>query len=195
MPKPNNPKFTLRLDLLKPQTSPEKILTRLIRWLLSSGRYILIFVEAIVLIAFITRFKLDADLQTNKEKIVLEQTPFIESQRSFEILARETQLKLSTIGSFKSNYPDFPQVLKRIADQTPAGVRLLNLNFEKNLDKINIKLSASAQTSNDMASFIAGLKQDPTFSNINITNVSFDVGSLNFTLEAQSNKDLGGIKL
>ncbi|OGE32995.1 hypothetical protein A3C59_02770 [Candidatus Daviesbacteria bacterium RIFCSPHIGHO2_02_FULL_36_13] len=194
MPKPNNPKITLRLDLLRPQTSPEKILTRLIRWLLSSGRFILIFVEAVVLIAFITRFKLDADLQTDKEKIVLEQAPFIESQKSFEILIRETQLKLSTIGSLKSDRTDYPQILKKIADQTPAGVKLTTVNFEKSLDKISIRISAIAQNNSDLSSFIAGLKQDPIFSDINIGNITFSTGILNFTLEAQANKS-GGTKL
>src|SRR3989344_1928159 len=194
MPKPNNPKITLRLDLLRPQTSPEKILTRLIRWLLSSGRFILIFVEAVVLIAFITRFKLDADLQTDKEKIVLEQAPFIESQKSFEILIRETQLKLSTIGSLKSDRTDYPQILKKIADQPPAGVKLTTVNFEKSLDKISIRISAIAQNNSDLSSFIAGLKQDPIFSDINIGNITFSTGILNFTLEAQANKS-GGTKL
>src|SRR3989344_3764910 len=149
MPKPNNPKITLRLDLLRPQTSPEKILTRLISWLLSSGRFILI---------------------------------------------RETQLKLSTIGSLKSDRTDYPQILKKIADQTPAGVKLTTVNFEKSLDKISIRISAIAQNNSDLSSFIAGLKQDPIFSDINIGNITFSTGILNFTLEAQANKS-GGTKL
>lgn len=195
MPKPNNPKLAIRLDLLRPQSNPEKVLTKSIRWLLSSGRFILIFVEAIVLIAFITRFKLDADLEANKEKIVVEQSPYIESQKSFEVLTREIQLKLSTIGSFKSDYVDFPQILKRIADKTPDGVRLITINFEKVVGKIDLQLSAYAASSNDMTLFVSGLKQDPLFSNLNVASVTFDKGSLNFTLEGQVSQEVGGKSL
>lgn len=195
MPKPNSPKLAIRLDLLRPQSSPEKILTKSIRWLLSSGRYILIFVEAIVLIAFITRFKLDADLETLKEKIVNEQSPFIESQKSFENLARQLQLKLSIIGSFKEEFTDYPKILKKIADQTPTGVKLITVNFEKEVGKVGIQLSAYAQNSSDMTSFVTGLKQDPFFSNINVLNITFDRGALNFTLEGVANYKSGGTKL
>ena len=186
MPNPKSIKLGIKLDLLRPQSNPEKILTRLFRWLLSSGRFILILVEAIVLIAFITRFKFDADLATNKETIE-EQSPYIENQLSFEILARQTQLKLSTIGFFKSDYADYPQVLKKIADQTPQGVRIVSLNLERNVDKLTIQLSAIAQSNNSLASMLTGLKQDVTFSNINVTNISFERGGLNFTLSAQAN--------
>ena len=57
------------LNLLKPQSKPEKLPVRLLRWLLASGRYLFVFVEAIVLIAFAARFKLDEDLAAKKEDI------------------------------------------------------------------------------------------------------------------------------
>ena len=70
MPKAKIIKFpAINLDLLRPQSSPEKLFSRLLRWLLSTGRYIFIFVEALVLIVFISRFKLDDDLASKKEAI------------------------------------------------------------------------------------------------------------------------------
>ena len=105
MPK-SRPKLTIKLNLLRPQSNPEKLPLKLIRWLLYSGRYIFILVNALVLIAFGARFKLDGDLASKKEAIE-EQIPYIESLKLYEILIRETQLKLSTIEGTKKSSLDW----------------------------------------------------------------------------------------
>ncbi len=186
MPKAKHIKFpTINLDLLKPQSSPEKLLTRFIRWLLSIGRYILIFVEALVLIVFISRFKLDADLAAKKEAIE-QQLPYIESLKPVETLIRQTQLKLTTISSFRLSYTDYPQVLKRIADSTPIGVKIISLNLVKNGTKVTVSLNAQAENNTALASFISGLRQDRTFQNVTVTSVGLEKGSLNFSVNAEA---------
>lgn len=184
MPKSKTPKLTIHLDLLKPQSNPEKLAVKLIRWLLSTGRYIFIFVEALVLIAFIARFKLDADLQENKESIE-QQIPYIESLKPFEVLIRQTQFKLSTIGTFYKTYADYPKILKEIADQTPAGVKIIGLNLESGVSKVTINLNAQSQTHNDLKIFLSGLSTGQLFSDVAITSIGFEKGSLNFSLSAQ----------
>lgn len=181
MPKSQTLKQTIHLDLLKPQSNPEKLPVKLLHWLLSPGRFILIFVEALVLIAFVARFKLDADLSRTNEAIEL-QIPYIESLRPTEILIRQTQFKLATVGSFYKNYQDFPKIIKEIASQTPAGVKIISLNLGKNVASVDIHLSAEAQSTNDLAIFINGLKNDSLFSDVNITGISFDQGKLTFFL-------------
>ncbi len=192
MPKPQNPKLAIHLDLLKPQSNPEKILVKGTRWLLQTGRYIFIFVEAVVLIAFGARFKLDADLASKKEAIE-QQIPYIESLRPFEILIRETQLKLSTIDSLQKASPNYPEILKKIADQTPAGVKIINLNIEKDVAKVGITLNGQAQNNNDVAILLGGLKQDSFFSDVNITSIGVEKGTLVFSLNIQAK--LGGKNL
>lgn len=184
MPKSSSPRLTIHLDLLKPQSNPEKIFVKLMRWLLRTGRFIFVFVEAVVLVAFIARFKLDADLASKKEAVE-QQIPYIESLKNIEILIRQTQLKLSTLNSLHSNYPDYGQILKKIADQTPIGVKIINLNLEKNVAVVTIHLNAQAQSNNDVATFVGGLKQDPQFSDVTISSIGLEKGSLNFSLNAQ----------
>lgn len=186
MPKPHISNISIRLDLLRPQSNPEKLLTRLLRWLLSSGRYIFVFVEAVVLIAFIARFKLDSDLATINEAID-EEIPYVEALKPNETQIRQTQLKLTTIDSFRSNYVDYSQLLKKISDQTPAGVKISSLNFERDMTKVTIQLNASTQNNNELATLIGGLKQDPAFSDIVITAIGFEKGTLTFSLRAQAN--------
>lgn len=197
MPKPKNPspKLAIHLDLLKPQSNPEKIPVKLIRWLLSTGRYIFVFVEALVLIAFGARFKLDADLASKKEAIE-QQIPYIESLKPYEILVRQTQLQLSTINTLKTNAADYPLILKKIADQTPLGVKLISMNFDKSIDKVTLQINAQAQSNNDLTSFVAGLKSDQSFSDINLTSIGLEQGVVHFSITTSAHlAGLGGKSL
>ena len=186
------PKLGIHLNLLKPQSNPEKILIKLVRWLLSTGRYIFIFVEAIVLLAFISRFKLDADIASKKEAID-QQIPYIESLKSYEVTIRQTQLKLSTIDTIKSSSPNFADILKRIANQTPGSVKVISINFQKEASLVKIQLNGQSQNNNDLSVFTSGLKQDQKFSDVNITSIGLEKGLINFSISANFKQTLGGV--
>lgn len=186
MPKKKNLKLGIHLDLLKPQSNPEILLTKLLRWLLSTGRYIFVFVEALVLVVFIARFKLDEDLASKKEAIE-RQIPYIESLKSFETQVRQTQLKLTTISSLRKTLIDYPNVLKNIANQTPLGVKIISIKLERSAQQIIIQLNGIALTNNDLANFLSGLKQDQLFSDVTITSIGFDKNVLNFSIKALAN--------
>lgn len=188
MPK-KSPKLSIHLDLLKPQSNPEKLLVRSVRWVLSTGRYLLVFVEALVLIAFIGRFKLDGDLASKKEAIE-QQISYIEALKNYEILIRQTQFKLGAIASAKTNLVDYPAIFKKIADQTPTGIKITSLNLEKKIGQANIQINASAKSNNDVTSFVAGLREDQAFSEVNLTSIVLDQGVISFTITA-SNKSEG----
>ena len=183
----------INLDLLRPQSNPEKFLAKAFRWLLSSGRYIFVFVEALVLIAFIARFKLDADLAAKKEAIE-DQIKYIETLKSDEILIRQTQLKLSTIGSTKKNTPDWSIVFKKIADQTPVSTQITNINITKTIDKTAIHMLGQTQVNTDLTNFIAGLRSDDTFTSANIIGVEVEQGVIKFTIDASAKLTNSGEK-
>lgn len=174
-------KPTLSVNLLKPQESPEKLHIRFWKWLLSSGRYIVVFVELIVLTAFVGRFKLDADLARLKEEIE-QQIPFIESLAADERLIRRTQLQISTINQVRSNPTDFTQATKKLAQQTPSGVTLFTVNFEKGSSGTSFRISGTATTNRDLNTFIYGLKDDGSFTNLRLENVSLELGVIHFTV-------------
>lgn len=175
----------IKLDLLKPQSNPEKFFTKLIHWLLSSGRFIFVFVEALVLIAFAARFKIDADLAAKKEAIE-EQIPYIESLKPYELLIREVQLKLLTINNTKKNSPDWNNIFKKIADQTPVGVKIYSIKLEKSVDIANIHITGQTINNSDLTSFTIGLKSDPAFTAVNLVGVGLEQGIIKFTIDASA---------
>lgn len=181
MPK-SKPRLTINLNLLKPQSNPEKLAIKIFRWLLASGRYIFVLVEAVVLIAFAARFKLDADLQSKKEAIE-EQIPYIESLKAYEILIRQTQAKLATIDNVKTNAVDFSIVLRKIGSQIPLSVKISTINITRNINTATIQMSGQTPVNNDLLSFISNLKQDSSFSSVNLTNVGLEQGVVKFTID------------
>lgn len=185
MPKPKT-HLAINLDLLKPQSNPEKMPVKLLRWLLGSGRFIFILVEAVVLVAFFTRFKLDGDLASRKETIE-EQIPYIESLRPYEILIRQTQLKLSTIKAFNQNKPDYPGVLSKLTEHIPVAVKINSLSMGKAVNKIEVRINAEAAGNSDLATFVNNLRQDQYFTDVTLSSVGLEEELLKFTIDATVN--------
>lgn len=179
-----SPKIILRLNLLRPQSNPEKISVRVIHWLLSSGRFIIVLVELLVLAAFVGRFKLDADLSSTQEAID-NQLPYIESMKADELLIRQTQLQLATIKS-NTTSADYAQILKEIGSQTPMSATITYLNLEKKSGLVEIKITGSAQSSAALSTFVNGLKSDKNFSNVNLASLALDQGMVNFSITCSS---------
>ena len=171
----------INLDLLRPQSQPQQLVIKIFKWLLSSGRFLIIAVEIVVLGAFLFRFKLDADIASTREAIE-EQIPFIDSLGSDEKLIRKTQFQLSTIKTTKQSSPDFANILDNISKQTPSGVTLSTLNMGNGIGNISLKLVATATDNTQLNSFIAGLKSTSLFTDLTLADVSFEGGLINFTL-------------
>lgn len=190
MPAIKKLKLSIHLDLLHPQSNPEKITSRLLRWLLSSGRYIFIFVEGLVLIAFLSRFKLDSDLAEKKDTIE-QLVPYIQSLKQYEIVARDLQLKLSTINSLVSQQSNYSQILTTLASKTPGGVKISSLNFTKDISKSKVQINAQAQNNNDLVVFVSALKQVVNFSDVNLISISLEQNIISFSITLNANTQIG----
>ena len=185
MPK-KSPKFILNLDLLKSQGTPQQLFTKFLGWALSAGRYLIIFVEIIVLAAFLTRFKFDAELSDTKEAIE-NQIPYIDSLAPDEVKIRRLQFQIATIKEKKKQLLDFSQVFEAISNQVPAGITLTNIGIEQSLGGLNVRLSGKATNDLELASFVAGLKGDSKFSGISLKSVALEGGFISFTITGPIN--------
>ncbi len=176
--------FLIHLNLLKPQGEKQKIAANLLGWLLSAGRYIVIFIEAIVLVAFLLRFKLDSDIANIKDKID-EQIPFIQSLKSDETLIRKVQFQLKTIKNIRQDDLNFTTALKKIADQVPQNTNITNINMEKTQSIVTFKISGISQNETGLATLILGLKENKSLSDINLASISVEQNLINFTINGK----------
>lgn len=172
---------TINIDLLKSQGSSPKIIAKTIKWLLSAGRYLIIFVELIVLIAFLTRFIFDAEIENVNESIN-RKVPYVEGLKPTEVLIKKTQHQLSTIKELKAISPKFDEIIQAIANQTPSNVSLGSVNIETVQDKIALRMEGSSQSNLELSNFIYGLKTSGNFSDVEIVNVDLGKGALNFSV-------------
>ncbi|OGE14865.1 hypothetical protein A3F00_03605 [Candidatus Daviesbacteria bacterium RIFCSPHIGHO2_12_FULL_37_11] len=181
MPKNEN-QIKLNIDLLRPQGEPKKIAVRLIHWVLSAGRYLIIFVEILVLAAFVSRFKLDNDISENQDEID-EKILFVQSFKGNEDIIRKFQSQIKFIKSLKAERVDYINFMDKIAAQTPGGVTLSNMGFQGSAGKISLKVTGVAQNNDQLATLVFGLKSDPAFSGVNLGSISLDQGIINFNID------------
>lgn len=172
---------SLKLNLLYTQDTTPQLPLKFMRWLLSYGRFIAIFVEVIVIASFIARFKLDADLTNLKTKIN-NQVPILESLTNDENTIKVTQLKLTTLQQTYNSNPQWQKILSQLTNLMPIGVRLHSLNLDYSNQTTQFKLVAESNSSNDLNLFLKGLKTSPQFNQVHLDSISYNLGAISFSL-------------
>lgn len=171
-----------RVNLLVQKGIQPKLYLKILNWVLSSGRFIVIFVEIVVIIAVVYKYKLDTEYASLQDKIQ-QQIPYIQSLKNDELLIRQTQYQLSMIKQNKSANPDFSQVVFLIAALTPQSIKLSNITFDRTQSYPNTNLTITGESPSviQISAFIKALKKDPTFADIALTNLSLE-GETTFSI-------------
>lgn len=181
-----------KVNLLIYRGEHEKFYSKLIKWGLSSGRFIVIFVEMITISAFIFRYKLDADLNDLQEQIN-DKIPYIKSLGTDEMLIKHTQFQLSTISKLKAENIDFISPLADLTAIVPKSIKITNITFDRTGGYPKTSMSINGQTPSnlELSVFIKELQKKPSFSDITLTNISFDTQTI-FTITGNLVTKSGG---
>jgi Tfp pilus assembly protein PilN len=142
---------------------------RLLKWSLTSGRYIIILTEMVVIVAFLSRFKLDKDLIDLTETIE-GQKAILESSSTIETTFRKTQSRLNEAGRILKIQPHPSVILSNLINQTPLGIYFdsVAISTQKN----EITLQGNADSENSLGTFIKSLKHNGNWTSVNLTNVA-----------------------
>lgn len=181
------------INLLIHHGEQEKLYSKLIKWALSSGRFIVIFVEIITISAFVYRYKLDADLEDIQNQIN-GNVPYITSLKGDEILIKNTQFQISSIIKLKTEKADFISPLKTLTKIIPLSIKLTNISFDRSqtYPKVTLSITGQSPSNLELSVFIKKLQQSPDFSDINLTNISFETQT-NFTITGNLTGKKSGI--
>ncbi len=167
-----------------PQEEWEKTsVGKFLKWLLQVGRWIVIITELIVIIAFISRFKLDRDLTDLNEEIKQKQA-IVSSSADFEEEFLFLQKRLSTTERLRKNQIEVNKIMDIFTQLTPVGVRLSNFSLAGE----EINLTATANSEFSFASFLKNLKNSPQFDNVSVFNVNIGeeyISGINFSIKAE----------
>lgn len=155
------------IDLLPREEWEKTPFGKFLKWTLTVGRYIVIVTELIVILAFLSRFKLDRDL-TDLHEEIKEKQAIVESVSDFEDEFRFLQKRLATIERLEKKQVVTGEVVEELSRLLPPDVALADLTIT---DK-KINLTATALSEQGLALFLNNLKASPKFANLALTNLS-----------------------
>lgn len=157
---------TISINLLEQTNSDQTVFTTLLNWAITYGRYILIATEAIVLLAFISRFSLDRKLVDLREEISQKKI-ILEANQNFEQEYKTLQNKLTLVKSLLDNQLDIYELLLKIEAIIPEDTYIL----EFSLSEKNIKFTAISGSPEGLSIVFQRLNQQQLFSSLELSNI------------------------
>ncbi len=151
---------------------------RFLSWAVSWGRYILILVELVVIIAFLSRFKLDRDT-TNLKETIAGQVAIVKAASDSESKFRSTQSRLKAAATIIGSQTGLGANLDRVSEKIPPGVGLTQLN----LGEKEITLTATTVSPEAMGELLARLSADKKWSAELVEVASLSPGEIKFTVK------------
>lgn len=169
------------VNLLPQEEFEASTLGRILKWALSTFRIMVILTEMIVMLAFLSRFWLDAR-STDLNQLIIQKEAVIAAEQDFEKEFKNTQKRLRIFANLTSIDVPFAETLKTITSYLPADSFLTSTSF--NGDSYQVRGITINEIS--IAQFIANLKSSQKFKEVSLNGVtsSEETGSgLIFTIK------------
>jgi hypothetical protein len=171
-----------KINLLQKEDFEKKPIGRFLTWALDVGRWIVVFTELIVILAFLSRFKLDQDLATLHEKIKEKQF-IISSSANFENTFRSTQRRIEEVKGIEDRQVDIDKLMAEISNATPTDIVLNNLTYKER----GFSLTGTALNEGSLNLYLNSLSKSTLFTETNLYNVmkGGEKPGLTFTIKSR----------
>lgn len=170
-----------KINLLPQEEFEASTWGRILAWALSGFRIIVIVTEMVVMIAFLSRFWLDARNSDLGESIK-EKQALVSAQAAFEKNFRLTQKRLKIFSELSDKDPSLANIVASFASYIPSEVLLSNYSFSQ--DTIQVRGTAPSEIS--VSQLVANLEASGKFSEVTVTSISQssedEIGFLRFSL-------------
>lgn len=170
------------IELLPQEEWEKTTFGKVLNWSLTIGRWIVIVTELVVILAFLSRFKLDRDLTDLNEK-VKQQQAIITASSAFEKEFRLLQKRVKTIEDLRLQQLESEKVLNELASLTPLDVTLSDIRIDKN----QVSLKANALSEAGLSTLISNLKKSSQFDKVMISKLGLaPKGEVGITFELKT---------
>ena len=186
------------INLLSISAKPLTFWEKFYIWALSIGRYIIIIVELIVLLAFLYKFKVDHDL-ANLQSDIKANIDVYNSETNNINKITTYQEQMSAQSQAMNNQQVAAPILQHTVSLVPSSISLGSLDLVTNT---SIQITGRINgTGTDQLTTIQQLattfKNDPDYTNVILSNVTTDstskVTTFNLTMDlAQNNSSTEG---
>lgn len=172
------------IDLLSRDDISQRTVGRILLWILTVGRYIVIFTELIVIAGFITRVVLDRNLHSVNETLV-EQKAILVSYQPVEYRFRRIHEQLDSYTAIDAERLAFSKLLDDVAEITPIDMVLESLGID---NEGTMNVSAVVLSPGSFSAFITSLQVMPDFDDLVLNSVEIGSSrdpSIKFQLSAE----------
>ena len=156
----------IKINLLPKDAFSQSVVGKSLDWALSTGRYIVVFTELVVILTFLQRFTLDRQLSDLNEEI-FSRNAILESYARVETQARAIQNKGEFVQELEDEV-DVLAVLSFLNNSTPSDVNFFDLNVNDSL--VLIRGIAFSQSS--LEEFVETLKTYPGLNDLLVNIIS-----------------------
>lgn len=160
------------ISLLPNDANNNSLSARLLRWVTTVGRVVIIITEFIVIGAFLSRFWLDRK-NSDLSEILRQQKAILTSTKDFETDYNSLQKRLLYIKNFYQNEPKYVTILNSLISSLPNGIYFESFNLVKNkktsLVFVTAQLYSYQETS--IVDFITNAKLNPDISNVEVQKI------------------------
>lgn len=171
---------------LKPQDEFEKsVVGKILKWSLTTGKSIVILTEFVVILAFLSRFKLDRDLNDLNEEIIQKQF-IVESYEDTEAKIVDIQDKMSLVAQIDTTTVKVKDTVNELSKLVPIGVKINSIEFSQG----GWNVVAEADSEQVYAAFIARMENSGKFAAVTVSDIKYDLrnGKLAFSLITEFEK-------
>ncbi|MBU1088870.1 hypothetical protein KKA02_03265 [Patescibacteria group bacterium] len=163
--------FKREISLLPKDQDNNSSTAKLIHWITTVGRVVIIFTELIVIAAFVSRFWLDRKNSDLSESI-RQQKAILESTALFEVDYSTLQARLKAIKELSDNNIDYASKLLSLSESTPPNILYKNLSLSTKDNKILAVVSVSTTKVELIANFIDNLNLNQDIKSVTIEKIS-----------------------
>jgi len=142
---------------------------KVLRWALTAGRYIIVLTELVVILAFISRFKLDQDI-SNLSNSIEGKKNILVAMAKMEEDFRGTQFRLKSAGKMLTNQLQAGKELGGIVAQMPEEMLVSNLEVNKG----EIKLTGQVLSEAGLGEFLRKLRTGGEWKSLDLVSVNSD---------------------
>ncbi|HAX98177.1 MAG TPA: hypothetical protein DCY12_04625 [Candidatus Atribacteria bacterium] len=160
------------ISLLPKEENLNTFSARFLRWVTSVGRVVIIFVELIVIGAFLSRFWLDRK-NSDLSETLCQQKAILGSTQEFEKDYVSLQERLKFIKNFYTTEPKYIESLNSLIQSIPEGIYFENISFNsgEKSSPITGSVESYSYQENAIIDFIVNLKLNPDISSVNVQKI------------------------
>lgn len=158
------------ITLLSNVDNPNLLSKKIFNWLFYVVRYVLVFTELVVIVAFLSRFALDpknsnlSDSIRQKKAIL---TVYSDFENEFNLLNQ----KLQTISNLYQKQPLYSPYILALSQSAPQDVTFQSLSIKNTSAGITAQLVIYAYQENAIIDFISQLTINPKIKIVNVVNI------------------------